>query len=45
MFEYYYKKMVPGIPGAPIHELLTIMLVKILPSLIIVEAKGMTNNL
>ncbi|WP_085994214.1 nucleoside hydrolase [Oceanobacillus senegalensis] len=31
VFEYYYefyKKQVPGIPGAPIHDLLAIMLVK-----------------
>ncbi|SET36139.1 purine nucleosidase [Oceanobacillus limi] len=31
VFEYYYefyKKKIPGIPGAPIHDLLTIMLVK-----------------
>ncbi|UOQ95728.1 nucleoside hydrolase [Halobacillus shinanisalinarum] len=31
VFEYYYefyKKTVPGIPGAPIHDLLTIILIK-----------------
>ncbi|GAB3051969.1 hypothetical protein GCM10027286_14040 [Virgibacillus ainsalahensis] len=31
VFEYYYefyKKTVPGIPGAPIHDLLTIMVIK-----------------
>ncbi|MFD2045089.1 nucleoside hydrolase [Ornithinibacillus salinisoli] len=31
VFEYYYefyKETVPGIPGAPIHDLLTVMLVK-----------------